>query len=117
MVELAAQRGVKKIYLHAFLDGRDMPPKSARPSVEAMQAKFDELGVGRFASIVGRYYAMDRDHRWSRTQQAYELITEGRAEFEASDGLTALQMAYDRGESDEFVKATRIVPAVVSRSR
>ena len=111
MVELAAQRGVKKIYLHAFLDGRDMPPKSARPSIEAMQAKFDELGVGRFASIVGRYYAMDRDHRWSRIQQAYELITEGRAEFEASDGVTALQMAYDRGESDEFVKPTRIVQA------
>ncbi len=110
MVELAVQRGVKKIYVHAFLDGRDMPPKSAKPSLEAMQAKFDELGVGQFASIVGRYYAMDRDHRWERVQQAYELITEGRAEFAASDAVTALQMAYDRGESDEFVKATRIVP-------
>ncbi len=111
MVELAVQRGVKKIYVHAFLDGRDMPPKSAEPSLEAMQAKFDELGVGQFASIIGRYYAMDRDHRWNRIQQAYELITEGSAEFEATDAVTALQMAYDRGETDEFVKATRIVPA------
>lgn len=110
MVELAAQRGVKKIYLHAFLDGRDMPPKSAAPSLQSMQAKFDELGVGQFASIIGRYYAMDRDHRWKRVQQAYELVTEGRADFEAADAITALQMAYDRGESDEFVKATRIMP-------
>jgi 2,3-bisphosphoglycerate-independent phosphoglycerate mutase len=111
MVELGTQRGVKKIYVHAFLDGRDMPPKSAMSSLKAMQAKFDELGVGQFASIVGRYYAMDRNHRWERVQQAYELITEGRAEFEAPDAVAALQMAYDRGESDEFVKATRIVPA------
>ena len=111
MVELAAQRGLKKIYLHAFLDGRDMPPKSAGPSLQAMQDRFDELGVGRFASIVGRYYAMDRDHRWERIQQAYELVTEGRAEFEATDAMSALQMAYDRGETDEFVKATRIAAA------
>jgi len=110
MFELAVQRGVKKVYVHAFLDGRDMPPKSAQASLQAMQAKFDECGVGQFASIIGRYYAMDRDHRWDRVQQAYELITEARAEFEAGDAVTALQMAYDRGETDEFIKATRIVP-------
>ncbi len=110
MVELAVQRGLEKIYLHAFLDGRDMAPKSALPSLESMQAKFDKLGIGRFASVIGRYYAMDRDHRWDRIRKAYELITEGRAEFEATDAVAALQMAYDRGETDEFVNATRIVP-------
>lgn len=110
MFKLAVERGVKEIYVHAFLDGRDMPPKSAQPTLQAMQDRFDEQGVGQFASIIGRYYAMDRDHRWDRIQQAYELITEGRAEYAAGDAVTALQMAYDRGETDEFVKATRIVP-------
>lgn len=110
MVELAVKRGAKKVYLHAFLDGRDTPPKSAAESIRLMQDKFDELGGGRFASIVGRYYAMDRDHRWPRIQAAYDLITGCRADYEASDGLSALEMAYQRGESDEFVKPTKVVP-------
>jgi 2,3-bisphosphoglycerate-independent phosphoglycerate mutase len=111
MVELARQRGAKKIYLHAFLDGRDTPPRSAASSIESMQQLFDKLGGGRFASIIGRYYAMDRDHRWPRIQAAYDLITRGQAEFEALDAMSALEMAYARDESDEFVKATAIVPA------
>jgi 2,3-bisphosphoglycerate-independent phosphoglycerate mutase len=111
MVELARQRGAKKIYLHAFLDGRDTPPRSAAASIESMQQLFDKLGGGRFASIIGRYYAMDRDHRWPRIQAAYDLITQGKAEFESLDAMSALEMAYARDESDEFVKATAIVPA------
>lgn len=110
MARLAAERGVKKLYLHAFLDGRDMPPKSALPSLEAMDEVFRELGVGHTASIIGRYYAMDRDHRWERIEQAYDLITLGEAEYEAEDALQALSMAYERCETDEFVKATRIIP-------
>ena len=111
MVELARQRGAKRIYLHAFLDGRDTPPRSAAASIESMQQLFDKLGGGRFASIIGRYYAMDRDHRWPRIQAAYDVITQGKAEFEALDAMSALEMAYARDESDEFVKATAIVPA------
>lgn len=110
MVELAAQRGAREIYLHAFLDGRDTPPQSAVSSLRAMEEKFSQLGVGRIASLIGRYYAMDRDHRWPRIQAAYDLMTLGRAEFEAPDAVSALHQAYARGESDEFVQATRVVP-------
>ncbi|MCL5669086.1 MAG: 2,3-bisphosphoglycerate-independent phosphoglycerate mutase [Gammaproteobacteria bacterium] len=110
MAELAVKRGAKKVYAHAFLDGRDTAPKSAHSSLKALQDKFDTLGSGRIASLIGRYYAMDRDHRWPRIQQAYDLVTQGKAEFEAPDALSALDLAYARGESDEFVKATAIVP-------
>jgi 2,3-bisphosphoglycerate-independent phosphoglycerate mutase len=110
MVQLAVERGAKQVYLHAFLDGRDTAPRSAAASIQAMEDRFHELGGGRFASMIGRYYAMDRDHRWPRIRAAYDLITGAKAEFEAEDPLTALEMAYARDESDEFVKATRIVP-------
>lgn len=111
MARLAAERGAPEVYVHAFLDGRDTPPKSADSSILSMQKVFDELGTGRFASIVGRYYAMDRDHRWPRIQAAYDLITQGKAEFVAEDAMSGLMAAYERGESDEFVQATAIVPA------
>src|SRR5450631_30584 len=110
MLEMAARNGLKKVYLHAFLDGRDTPPKSAAQSLQLLQEKCAALGVGQIASIVGRFYAMDRDNRWERVQPAYELLTQGRAEFTATDALSGLEMAYARGESDEFVKATAIVP-------
>jgi len=110
MVELAVQRGAGKVYLHAFLDGRDTAPRSAAASIELMEEKFGQLGGGRFASIIGRYYAMDRDHRWPRIQAAYDLITQGKADYKAVDAMSALQMAYARDESDEFVKATAIIP-------
>lgn len=110
MAELAVKRGVEKVYVHAFLDGRDTPPRSAAESIRLMQEKFDELGHGQIASIVGRYYAMDRDHRWPRIQSAYELITGCGSEYQAPDAATALQMAYERDETDEFVKATAIIP-------
>ena len=110
MAELAARRGATKIYLHAFLDGRDTPPQSAAASIRTMEEKFASLGHGRFASIIGRHYAMDRDHRWPRIQAAYDLMTQGKAEFRAPAASQALEMAYARGETDEFVKATVIVP-------
>ncbi|WP_371231453.1 2,3-bisphosphoglycerate-independent phosphoglycerate mutase [Pseudomonas sp. QE6] len=108
MAELAAQRGAEKIYLHAFLDGRDTPPKSAEPSLKLLDDAFARIGKGRTASIIGRYFAMDRDNRWDRVEAAYDLITEGAAEFTAETAVGALNAAYERGESDEFVKATRI---------
>lgn len=110
MARLAVERGAKKVYLHAFLDGRDTPPKSAAESIQLMQKEFDELGAGRFASIIGRYYAMDRDHRWPRIQAAYDLITGCKTEFTAPDAQAGLEMAYARGETDEFVQATAIQP-------
>lgn len=107
--EMAAERGAKEVYIHAFLDGRDMPPRSAKPSLEKAAAKLKALGVGRVASIMGRYFAMDRDNRWDRVEQAYNVMTLGDAEFTAEDPVTALDQAYERGENDEFVKATRII--------
>ena len=110
MAKLAVKRGAKHVYLHAFLDGRDTPPRSAKTYIETMQKTFDELGGGRFASVIGRYYAMDRDHRWPRIQAAYDLITQGKCEFTAPDAISAVDAAYARDESDEFVQATCIVP-------
>jgi 2,3-bisphosphoglycerate-independent phosphoglycerate mutase len=110
MVKLAVERGAEHVYLHAFLDGRDTPPKSAEASIVAADAVFAELGKGRIASITGRYYAMDRDHRWERTEEAYDLLVEGKANYQSEDARQALLDAYQRGESDEFVKTTAIVP-------
>ena len=110
LIGMAARAGVKDIRMHAFLDGRDTPPKSARASLELMQLKCAQLGAGRIASVVGRYYAMDRDQRWERVQTAYDLITQGKGAYQATDALSALDMAYARGENDEFVQATTIVP-------
>lgn len=109
MIELAVQRGAKKLFLHAFLDGRDTPPRSARQSLELIEEKFATLKVGRIASLCGRYYAMDRDQRWQRTELAWQLLVEGKAEYSASDALSALELAYARDEGDEFVKPTLIL--------
>ena len=114
-VRMAVERGVERVYVHAFLDGRDMPPKSAEPSIAAMEAVCREVGGGRIASLVGRYFAMDRDHRWERIKTAYDLICAGDAAYEAPDAATALEMAYARGETDEFVAATRILPPGAAR--
>ncbi len=108
MAELAAQRGADKIYLHAFLDGRDTPPKSAQAFIELLDSTFARLGKGRIASLIGRYFAMDRDNRWDRVEQAYNLIVNGQGQFNAANALEGLQAAYARGENDEFVKATTL---------
>jgi 2,3-bisphosphoglycerate-independent phosphoglycerate mutase len=109
MVEMAVKRGATKVYVHAFLDGRDTPPKSAQSSIDVLEAKFKQLGGGQFASIIGRFYAMDRDQRWERVEKAYSLITDGTCEFEAPSASEGLAMAYTREETDEFVQATSIL--------
>lgn len=111
MIDLATNRGLKHIYLHAFLDGRDVPPKSAMASLEMMEAKFKQSGSGRIVSVVGRFYAMDRDKRWDRVKLGYDLIVKGKADFQANSATEALQAAYDRGETDEFVMPTAILDA------
>ena len=111
MIRLAQQQGVKQVYLHAFLDGRDMPPRSAMPSLLKVDKTLRDAGLGRIVSVVGRYFAMDRDKRWDRMQAAYDLITLGEAAFTALSVEDALNNAYERGEDDEFVKATRVAAA------
>ncbi len=106
LLRLAKQQGVSRVQVHAFLDGRDMPPQSAEPSLQRLQALCDELGQTRIASVIGRYYAMDRDQRWDRMQSAYQALTFAQADFHADSAADALSQAYARGETDEFVKAT-----------
>lgn len=108
LLQLAAQSGIKNCYLHPFLDGRDTPPKSASASLLALENKCKELRLGQIASLMGRYYAMDRDKRWDRTQAAYDCLTSGKAEYTATTALEGLQQAYARLERDEFVKPTSI---------
>ncbi len=105
LVTMAAQQHVSRLFIHAFLDGRDTPPKSAKQSLAPLE--------GKIASIIGRYYAMDRDKRWDRVQQAYDLLTLGRAHYHADTAIEALAAAYARGESDEFVQATVIQSAQI----
>ena len=109
MLDLAARRGVPKVAVHAFLDGRDTPPRSAEPSLRALQAKCDALGNAHIASVSGRYYAMDRDKRWERVRRAWDAIVE--AKGEAPDAVSALHAAYARGENDEFVDPTALAGA------
>ena len=108
LAEMAVKRGAKQVFLHAILDGRDMPPRSAEASLQAADAKFAELGCGAVASVVGRYFAMDRDNRWDRVQQAYDAMTLGQGKHSAESATAALEAAYARDENDEFVAATVI---------
>jgi 2,3-bisphosphoglycerate-independent phosphoglycerate mutase len=108
MLEMAASKGAKEVYLHAFLDGRDTPPRSAEASLIKAQEKFAALGCGQIASVIGRYYAMDRDQRWDRVELAYNLMVSGEAEYQYRSATEALSAAYDRDENDEFVKASTI---------
>jgi 2,3-bisphosphoglycerate-independent phosphoglycerate mutase len=106
LIDAAVAAGVP-IAVHCFLDGRDTPPRSAAVYVEQLEAKLRAVGrAGSIASVVGRYYAMDRDRRWERTQRAYDLLANGRAEHRASDSAAAVRDAYARGENDEFVTPT-----------
>jgi 2,3-bisphosphoglycerate-independent phosphoglycerate mutase len=108
LLDLAARHGVARIAVHAFLDGRDTPPQSAGASIDRLEAKCTELGNARIATISGRYYAMDRDQRGERVEQAYSAISDARAPFRADTAAAALASAYARGETDEFVKPTVI---------
>lgn len=108
MVALAANKGLEKIYVHAFLDGRDTPPKSALDFINQFEKALKKIGKGKIVSVVGRYYAMDRDQRWERTQQAYDMLTSGTAPFQADTAKEAIELAYARNETDEFVQPTLI---------
>jgi 2,3-bisphosphoglycerate-independent phosphoglycerate mutase len=108
LLELAAQHNATQVYLHAFLDGRDTPPRSAHASLVKLIAQCNTLKCGQIISVVGRYYAMDRDKRWDRVQKAYDLVCNSEADFQADNPLQALDLAYARGENDEFVKPTAI---------
>lgn len=107
-VSMAFSQGVSSVYVHAFLDGRDVPPQSAEASLRSMQSHIESLGNGGIVSVTGRFYAMDRDNRWERVEPAYNLICTGQAEYVEADPLSALKSAYDRGETDEFVSPTAI---------
>ena len=108
MIELAHREGVPRVAVHIFLDGRDMPPRSAGASIDALQAVCDAAGNARVASVSGRYYAMDRDQRWDRVRRAWDAMVEASSDHHAPDARTALSDAYARGENDEFVLPTVI---------
>ena len=107
-VQLAAERGAPGIAVHGFLDGRDTPPRSAEPSLGRMQELLDSIAGALFATISGRYYAMDRDKRWNRVVRAYRAIASAQSEWRAESALQALEQAYARDENDEFVQPTVI---------
>jgi 2,3-bisphosphoglycerate-independent phosphoglycerate mutase len=108
MLELARRERVPRVAVHAFLDGRDMPPRSAEPSLQRLQAACKQAGNAHIATVSGRYYAMDRDQRWDRQRRAWDAIVEGAAEHTVADAQSALAQAYARGENDEFVAPTVI---------
>ena len=108
MAQLALDEGAAAVFIHAFLDGRDTPPRSALPSLQRADAFLRQSGRGRVASMTGRFYAMDRDKRWPRTEAAYRMLTEGECPFRYEDVASALEAAYARDEDDEFVQPTFI---------
>lgn len=112
LLELARRQGLTgdRVLVHAILDGRDTAPRSAPAYLETLQEAIERLGVGRIATVTGRYYPMDRDNRWERVRRAYELFTGGKG-HRASTATEAVLAAYDRGETDEFVSPTVIAPA------
>ena len=107
LLELARREGLDKVYVHCFLDGRDVPPTSGREYLAQLQQELDRLGVGRIATVMGRYYAMDRDNRWERVSQAYDAMVNGRG-VSGQDAVALVEQSYAQGVTDEFV-----VPAVV----
>jgi 2,3-bisphosphoglycerate-independent phosphoglycerate mutase len=111
MLQLAKREGVARVAVHAFTDGRDMPPRSAAPSLRALADACALHGNARIASVSGRYYAMDRDQRWERVRLAWDAMVDARAEHVAPDAMAALDAAYARGENDEFVRPTVIAGA------
>lgn len=113
-LNLARRLDVTNLFVHAFLDGRDTPPKSAHGSLSLIEQWFAHYPYGKLASLCGRYYAMDRDKRYDRTQLAYDCLTQGKTDYKANDFSQALYAAYERDETDEFVKPTLIgKPALV----
>ncbi len=115
LADLAAKRGAKRIYVHGILDGRDVPPQSAEPFVTDLENHMAGLDLGdnaKLATLVGRYYAMDRDNRWDRVQLAYDMYTQGKAAYQAANGSEAIAASYERNEHDEFFKDTILGDAI-----
>jgi 2,3-bisphosphoglycerate-independent phosphoglycerate mutase len=108
MLKLAKAHQLERVFVHCFLDGRDTPPSSGAHYIAALQRKIAEIGCGQIATVVGRYYAMDRDKRWERTQRAYDLLTKAIGE-RAPDPIAAINQSYERGVTDEFVEPVAIV--------
>ncbi len=108
LVEMAKKKGLTEVYIHAILDGRDTPPQSADIYLEQMEKALKEIGIGKIASICGRYTAMDRDKNWNRTKEAYDMLTKGIGE-KANSTAEAIKASYEAGINDEFVKPTNIV--------
>ena len=108
VLEMAKKFDLKKVYVHCFLDGRDTPPASGKGYVEQLEEEMKKLGIGKVASVCGRYYAMDRDNNYDRVELAYKALTKGEG-LTAESAATGIQASYDRDETDEFVKPTVVV--------
>src|ERR1700691_1594939 len=117
LLEMAKQQKVGQVFVHCFMDGRDAPPNSGRDFVRQLQQKMRELQVGEIATLVGRYYAMDRDNRWERMELAYRAIVHGEAETRTSDPLAALQKSYAQEVTDEFVKPIVVTAGEASSAK
>ncbi|MGN0660050.1 MAG: 2,3-bisphosphoglycerate-independent phosphoglycerate mutase [Emergencia sp.] len=112
LLDMAKRKGLTRVYVHCFLDGRDVPPRCANQYIESLQNHMNTLGLGEIAVISGRYYAMDRDRRWDRVEKAYDCMTLGQG-FESATGCAAVDSAYERDENDEFVQPTSTGAATV----
>ncbi|SEN40781.1 2,3-bisphosphoglycerate-independent phosphoglycerate mutase [Peptostreptococcus russellii] len=108
LLDMAKKNGLKNVYVHAFTDGRDTDPQSAKSYVEKVQAHMDEIGTGKFASVSGRYYAMDRDKRWERVEKAYDAIVEAKGNT-AESAIKCIEDSYAAGINDEFIVPTVIL--------
>ncbi len=111
LLTMARQEKVSRVFIHCFMDGRDTPPHSGVEYIQQLQQKIRELGVGRIASITGRYYAMDRDNRWERIERAYRAMVHGDAPFKSSDPAAAVRASYERGVTDEFIEPIVVTDA------
>ena len=109
LLEMCKRRGVKNVYVHCFLDGRDVPPTSGIDYVRELQAKMAEIGVGKIATVMGRYWAMDRDNLWDRVQKAYDAMVLGQGQATADSAVQAVEQSYAKEETDEFVKPTVVM--------
>jgi 2,3-bisphosphoglycerate-independent phosphoglycerate mutase len=110
LLRMARQHGVERLFVHAFMDGRDTPPDSGADFLRALEQKMREYGGGQIASVIGRYYAMDRDNRWERIERAYRAMVHGEAPHRSPDAAAAVVASYQRGVSDEFIE-----PAVITQ--
>ncbi len=116
LIDMAKTKGVEELYLHAFTDGRDTPPISGIGYIESVVRKMGEAGLGKIATVMGRYYGMDRDRRWERTNKAYRAIVYGKCEY-FDDPVSAVRASYAKGITDEFIKPSVIEPRTVGRPR